>query len=49
MYLLENIKKGKKLTYTIIDRGETVEVTSKVFAIVGNKVMLLDGHIVYAF
>jgi hypothetical protein len=49
MYLLENIKKGQDLTYTITDRGETVEVTSKVFAIVGNKVMLLDGHIIYAF
>lgn len=49
MYLLENIKKGSEVTYTFEDRGETIEVTSTVFAIVGNKVLLLDGHSIYAF
>lgn len=49
MYLLENIKKGADFTYTIEDRGEKIEIKTKVFAIVGNKVLLLDGHIVCAF
>lgn len=49
MYLLENLKKGNKVTYTVEDRGETIEITSTVFAIHGNKVLLLDGHIIYAF
>ena len=49
MYLLEKIKKGADLTYTIEDRGETIEIKTKVFAIVGNRVLLLDGHTVYAF
>jgi hypothetical protein len=49
MYLLENIKKGADFTYTIEDRGEVIEVKTKVFAVVGNRVLLLDGHSVYAF
>ncbi|WP_157776693.1 hypothetical protein [Flavobacterium crassostreae] len=49
MYLLENIKKGADFTYTIEDRGQIIEVKTKVFAIIGNKVLLLDGHEVYAF
>jgi hypothetical protein len=49
MYLLEKIKKGADFTYTIEDRRETIAIKTKVFAIVGNRVLLLDGHTVYAF
>lgn len=49
MYLLENLKKGTKISYTIEDRGETIEIKTEVFAIVGNRVLLLDGHTIYAF
>jgi hypothetical protein len=49
MYLLDNIKKGADFTYIIEDRGKAIEIKTKVFAIVGNRVLLLDGHTVYAF
>lgn len=49
MYLLEKLKKGNNITYTIVDRGEEIEIKTKVFAIHGNRVLLLDGHTVYAF
>lgn len=49
MYLLENIKKGDDFVYKVEDRGEVIEVKTKVFAIYGNKVLLLDGHSVFAF
>ena len=49
MYLLENIKKGADFTYTIEDRGRIFEVKTKVLAINGNRVLLLDGHSVLAF
>jgi len=49
MYLLEKLKKGCDITYTIEDRGEEIEIKTKVFAIHGNRVLLLDGHTVYAF
>ena len=49
MYLLENLKKGSEISYTIEDRCETIEIKTKVFSIVGNRVLLLDGHTVYAF
>lgn len=49
MYLLANLKKGDNITYTVEDRGEEIEIKTKVFAIHGNRVLLLDGHTVYAF
>lgn len=49
MYLLEKLKKGDNITYTIEDRGEAIEIKTKVFAIYGNQVLLLDGHTIYAF
>ncbi len=49
MYLLDNMEKGAKVTYTVEDRGETIEVESTVFMVIGNKVLLLDGHTIYAF
>lgn len=49
MYLLENLKKGDDITYTIEDRGEVIEIKTKVFAIYRNQILLLDGHTIYAF
>jgi hypothetical protein len=49
MYLLENLKKGTEIRYTIEDRGQTFEVKTNVFSIFGNRVLLLDGHTIYAF
>lgn len=49
MYLLENMVKGNKVTYTVEDRGEIIEIISTVFMVSGNKVLLLDGHTFFAF
>jgi hypothetical protein len=49
MYLLENIKKGADSTYIIEDRGKAIEIKTKVFAIVGNRVLLLDAQLFTLF